>query len=266
VGPVYQLPIYYTDNNIQLDWLGPGIVGQDNKIYVPRNGANILYQITDYSAIGAGFPRVDSIYLEQNIGTVAFFPTIRYRVGPIDDLTCDTLGINNNPLAAWNYTQYDTIQHIVQFWDLTDYEPTYWFWDFGDGDTSTIQNPQHQYDKGGAYWVCLIVGNANSADTLCKWVYLPLGTSSNDVNLDWPVSVYPNPTQGDQVQVVIPAWAVGGCRFDLYDMLGRQVVSSAVEPGRNAVALAGVAAVHYAYTIRDERGVVRASGFLEVLR
>jgi PKD domain len=189
-----------------------------------------------------------------------------YRLGPIDGSPCDTLGINNDPLAAWNYTKYDTIQHIVQFWDLTDYEPTYWYWDFGDGDTSTMQNPQHQYDKGGAYWVCLIVGNANSADTLCKWVYLPLGTPSNDVNVDWPVSVYPNPTTSHQVTVVLPAAALGDNTFVLYDMQGRLVLSTGLTNGRNAVDLGQLSQAHYAYAIRDAMGHVRASGMLEVGR
>jgi PKD domain len=189
-----------------------------------------------------------------------------YRLGPIDGSPCDTLGINNDPLAAWNYTKYDTIQHIVQFWDLTDYEPTFWYWDFGDGDTSTMQNPQHQYDKGGAYWVCLIVGNVNSADTLCKWVYLPLGTSSNDVNLDWPVSVYPNPTTSHQVTVMLPAAALGDNTLALYDMQGRLVLSTGLTNGRNAVDLGLLSQAHYAYAIRDAMGVVRASGILDVER
>ena len=43
---------------------------------------------------------------------------------------------------------------------------TDWFWDFGDGTTSTEQNPVHVYKDIGAYTVTLIVANINGcADT-----------------------------------------------------------------------------------------------------
>lgn len=35
-----------------------------------------------------------------------------------------------------------------------------WFWDFGDGATSTAQNPTHTYASGGTYTVSLEVGNS----------------------------------------------------------------------------------------------------------
>jgi PKD repeat protein len=37
---------------------------------------------------------------------------------------------------------------------------TSWFWNFGDGNTSTLQNPSHQYSTGGTFPVTLIVTNS----------------------------------------------------------------------------------------------------------
>lgn len=43
-----------------------------------------------------------------------------------------------------------------------------WFWDFGDGDTSTSQNPVHVYDSSGVFNVCLIAENiCGQTDTFC---------------------------------------------------------------------------------------------------
>ncbi len=42
-----------------------------------------------------------------------------------------------------------------------------WAWDFGDGGTSTSQNPVYTYAADGIYNVCLITTNSCSADTLC---------------------------------------------------------------------------------------------------
>ena len=45
----------------------------------------------------------------------------------------------------------------VQFTDLSAGTPISWLWDFGDGATSTQQNPVHQYDQTGLYDVKLTV-------------------------------------------------------------------------------------------------------------
>jgi PKD repeat protein len=37
-----------------------------------------------------------------------------------------------------------------------------WFWDFGDGNTSTLQNPSHVYDESGSFDVTLVVEAASS--------------------------------------------------------------------------------------------------------
>ncbi len=43
-----------------------------------------------------------------------------------------------------------------------------YLWDFGDGNTSTMQNPVHDYLAGGVYNVCLYATNNCSTDTICK--------------------------------------------------------------------------------------------------
>ena len=47
----------------------------------------------------------------------------------------------------------------VQFTDLSTGGPVSWTWDFGDGESSTDQNPSHTYDTAGGYTVTLTVVN-----------------------------------------------------------------------------------------------------------
>jgi PKD repeat protein len=64
---------------------------------------------------------------------------------------------NNPPAAAFSYA---TNRKRITFTDRsTDSDGTIvsWFWDFGDGDTSTRQNPNHRYVKFDNYSVTLIV-------------------------------------------------------------------------------------------------------------
>jgi PKD repeat protein len=99
-----------------------------------------------------------------------YFPN--YRLGPIDGSSCDTLGINNIPVASfyWEATGLD-----VGFSNTSYHEPTSYIWDFGDptggsGNTSTEVNPHHIYPAPGSYNVCLTAANNNGSDIICKLV------------------------------------------------------------------------------------------------
>lgn len=57
----------------------------------------------------------------------------------------------------------------VNFQDLTTGGATAWEWDFGDGNTSTTQNPLHTYTNYGSFTVTLIATNANGCkDTIVR--------------------------------------------------------------------------------------------------
>ena len=48
----------------------------------------------------------------------------------------------------------------VQFTDKTTGSPTAWYWVFGDGTTSNLQNPQHIYTQAGTY-IPILAANSN---------------------------------------------------------------------------------------------------------
>lgn len=68
------------------------------------------------------------------------------------------------PVAAFNEAPNSL---TVDFTDVSTNSPTSWAWDFGDGSTSTQQNPTHVYAAVGTYTVCLIAANTCDADTVC---------------------------------------------------------------------------------------------------
>lgn len=55
---------------------------------------------------------------------------------------------------------------VVSFSDASTGTPTSWLWDFGNGNTSTLQNPSATYLNPGLYDVTLIVSDAFGSDTL----------------------------------------------------------------------------------------------------
>jgi PKD repeat protein len=65
----------------------------------------------------------------------------------------------------------------VDFADLSTNSPTSWLWDFGDANTSTEQDPSHEYDHPGAYTVTLTASNAGGSDTKAKERYIRVSFS-----------------------------------------------------------------------------------------
>lgn len=57
---------------------------------------------------------------------------------------------------------------IVQFKDASTGNASFWRWDFGNGNTSSQQNPGVIYTEPGLYTVKLVAGNANGTDSVIK--------------------------------------------------------------------------------------------------
>lgn len=90
------------------------------------------------------------------------FITVRVRVGPTADFTVS----NQTPLAFKE----------VQFTDKSIPGTAFiseWLWDFGDGVTSTVQNPKHMYTIASQYFdVSLTVKTNHGTDTELKRDYI----------------------------------------------------------------------------------------------
>ncbi|MFH2054851.1 MAG: PKD domain-containing protein, partial [bacterium] len=66
----------------------------------------------------------------------------------------------------------------VAFTDLSTNNPTSWSWTFGDGGTSTAQNPSHTYTAAGTYTVSLTATNAFGSDGETKTGYITVTAPS----------------------------------------------------------------------------------------
>jgi len=97
--------------------------------------------------------------------------------GSCYDTYCDTIEIIPDCQADFDITYVPTTPPVVQFTDLSTGYPDSWYWDFGDGTSSTQQNPAHTYYDPGSYEVCLIIENNDTLnpcmDSICKTVIIP---------------------------------------------------------------------------------------------
>jgi PKD repeat protein len=103
-------------------------------------------------------------------------------------------------------------------------------WDFGDGQTSSEQNPSHLFAKDSTYYVCLtIYDGSNCSYTFCK--YLDVTDAIPVVSADNNWIVYPNPF-GNELYVESKTLSNQAVEEDLYDVLGRRMFSE-VLPGKS---------------------------------
>ncbi|MFH1321738.1 MAG: PKD domain-containing protein [Bacteroidota bacterium] len=94
------------------------------------------------------------------------------------DTWCRVVNIGNVQFCNADFNLWKDTTKTVYFNDLSTGAITDWFWDFGDGDTSVVQNPSHTYSAAGTYWVCLTVeSDTNCTDTWCKSVTVDVDTS-----------------------------------------------------------------------------------------
>ena len=68
------------------------------------------------------------------------------------------------------------VDQQVNFFDTSTGSPSSWSWTFGDGATSTSQNPAHIYSNAGSYSVSLTVSNGAGSDSATHGVNVSQGT------------------------------------------------------------------------------------------
>jgi PKD repeat protein len=68
----------------------------------------------------------------------------------------------------------------VSFTDLSISNPSSWLWDFGDGSSSDMQNPNHTYRSSGNYTVTLTAAGLDGAVTMAKSAYISVSPCAKD--------------------------------------------------------------------------------------
>jgi PKD repeat protein len=81
--------------------------------------------------------------------------------------------LSNLPLASFTGTPLTgTAPLTVTFTDTSTNSPTSWAWTFGDGGTSTVKNPSHQYTTAGTYSVSLKATNTAGSNSMTRTNYI----------------------------------------------------------------------------------------------
>lgn len=143
------------------------------------------------------------------VGSGTYSVIVTDANGCVGSSTAVTVSANPIPTAAFSATPVtsfagDTVSFLDQS-SIASGNITTWSWDFGDGNTSLLQSPNHSYAVAGTYIVCLYVqSNVPCYDTLCSEyvvspfnviapnVITPNGDGNNDQLVFQNLEFYPN--------------------------------------------------------------------------
>jgi PKD repeat protein len=211
--------------------LVPGVGGVDKELYVWGKTKGTLLKIT---ADGANRRLTFATKTKDAWGQESATLYVGHPNNPIDSLkvTVVVVPVNDPPIAGFAVVKSNnTVTFTDQSNDSHDPEGAVvgWLWDFGDGQTSTEQNPTHVYAAVKTYTVSLTVtDNANeSAGTtqnveITNVVGIAEGTNLPD---KFELSQnYPNPFNPvTSIRYALPEQSM--VKLTIYDMLGQEVIT-----------------------------------------
>lgn len=97
--------------------------------------------------------------------------------GQAEDYSIRINATGTEPEAGFTAGPLTSCNGIIQFTQTSTGNPTAFWWDFGDGQQTSVPNPNHVYNQNGTYSVTLAVSNSAGADTLTLDNYVHVNIS-----------------------------------------------------------------------------------------
>ena len=130
--------------------------------------------------------------------------------------------INLNPDFIGTPTQ-GVAPLVVVFYDQSQGNPTSWYWNFGDGNSSSQQNPAHQYDSTGVYDITLTIVNGSDVKSITKYGFVDVLVDGIELNNNAiSVQVFPNP-YSNSTNIAYSLINNSNVKIEVYSSLGQLV-------------------------------------------
>jgi PKD repeat protein len=117
-------------------------------------------------------PSNDSDYTFTQHIILPVINTVGGLIGVDRFLSADSMQTPTDCHASFFLTPADA---TLNNWTVQNYssgaDSLSYFWDFGDGTTSTLTSPSHTYATTGTYTVCLTVNSGTCSDTYCQTAF-----------------------------------------------------------------------------------------------
>lgn len=183
----------------------------DFKVYFTQSSSYYLQVMFSGHVLADIYPVYTGSWTDINVSLAGYSGVGNFEVQEafqaamyLDAFTTVNMPSPAAPVASFTSNMQQGLNPLtVQFTDLSTGSPTGWLWDFGDGNTSNVQSPQHTYYVQGNYTVSLTASNAGGNSTMTRASYISVynysytvqgyaydynGTAIQNVNmvLQWP--------------------------------------------------------------------------------
>jgi len=226
---------------MKVNWLTGLTYGVSNYIYGPcaYNYREIVADTGSTSMLAAGAPMpgiftTQQYYFTYNVTMPQFNNTITHHInypnpnnfGGTEDyhyiVSLNTT--NQTPTDCHASFFLQPTDSTLHNWTIQDFSSSSdslsYFWDFGDGNTSTLSNPSHTYSAISMYTICLTVSTNSCTDTYCETIFVnPFvnGSGISSLNVqkmlatsivetikhDQPILLFPNPAN-NSIEISYP--------------------------------------------------------------
>jgi PKD repeat protein len=116
-------------------------------------------------------------------------------LAPADDANFENIELFFEPFAALTASYTYSVEELAVTFTNTSTGAESYSWDFGDGNSSTAENPVHTFASDGTYTVVLtaVAGSESVTDEQSITVSFTTGLGNSPFD---SFQIYPNPTQG----------------------------------------------------------------------
>lgn len=193
--------------------------------------------------------------------TISITTAGTYSVQVTDALGCNAtdnvvVASGSAPTVAFTSSGTSPLFQSTQFTDGSGANVVSWSWDFGDGSTSSQQNPSHQFVAMGSYQVCLTVSDGTCENTVCNTFVVSAPVEIEDEVFSEGVTVFPNPNNGEfAIDFDLPK--AMNLTLDIVTITGQNVMHSeisSVRVHREPVNISGYAAGMYFLRVVSDKG------------
>ncbi len=162
------------------EWTFSNILLPDSNINEPLSHGFVKYKIKQIpgNAQGTSITNSADIYFDFNEPVIT---------NTTENIVHDTVLLCLYAVPAFDFTQTGA---SFEFINNSDYATSY-LWSFGDGNTTTAENPSYAFTTSGNYSVCLSANNDCGTDSICR-IVKPLRTGVDNINVN-AIRIIPNP-------------------------------------------------------------------------
>jgi PKD repeat protein len=170
-----------------------------------------------------------------------------------DDTICQPVTVCDQLVNSFSYTQNEDTVFTT---DMSSGSVVTWQWDFGDSQSSSLQNAVHEYATGGLYQVCLTTTDAcGNSDSTCQMVMILI--TSLDENVSAITGTYPNPVS-NELNISFGK-EMKNMTLEIFDQTGRVIISEENISGKEMkLGVAELPSGIYMIRVVNENGISTA--------